>query len=278
MAPSYLSELLVRYEPMRSLRSSQRDLYVVPPISTNFYGKRSFGHAAPELWNGIPNDIKRAGTKERFKTSLKTYLFRKWCTCSVCYTVIPLQDSIVSNCFNFLFFLLLFSPKVHRDLAKGIMRYIRTVIIIIIIIINLTTLWTGLMLMEISKMTIIIVKTWRRVDHDYDGFFTLDKAWKRGTCLSLSAQCQKSEPPEYFLQYHWMILMINRDHLLVVARGRETDTVEVCSLHLYEMRQQQQQRKLETFRAIFKLMIHYTWMNEWMVYDNFFHISTLQLS
>ena len=55
------------------LRSSQRDLYVVPPwsISTNFYGKRSFVHAAPELWNGIPNDIKRVGTIEGFKTSLK---------------------------------------------------------------------------------------------------------------------------------------------------------------------------------------------------------------
>ena len=77
MAPSYLSELLVRYEPGRSLRSSQRDLYVVPPISTNFYGKRSFGHAAPELWNGIPNHIKRAGTIEGFKTSLKSHLFRK---------------------------------------------------------------------------------------------------------------------------------------------------------------------------------------------------------
>ena len=79
MAPSYLSELLVRYEPGRSLRSSQRDLYVVPPILTNFYGKRSFGHAAPELWNSILNHIhvKRAGTIEGFKTSLKSHLFRK---------------------------------------------------------------------------------------------------------------------------------------------------------------------------------------------------------
>ena len=41
------------------------------------YGKRSFGHAAPELWNSIPNDIKHAGTIEKFKTSLKTYLFKK---------------------------------------------------------------------------------------------------------------------------------------------------------------------------------------------------------
>ena len=33
----------------------------------------------PELWNSIPNDIKHAGTCtiEKFKTSLKTYLFKK---------------------------------------------------------------------------------------------------------------------------------------------------------------------------------------------------------
>ena len=77
MAPSYLSELLVKYEPVRNLRSSQRDLYVVPPTSTNFYGKRSFGLAAPELRNSIPNDIKHADTIEKFKTSFKTYLFKK---------------------------------------------------------------------------------------------------------------------------------------------------------------------------------------------------------
>ena len=35
-APSYLSELLVRYEPGRSLRSSHRDLYVVPPSQLIF--------------------------------------------------------------------------------------------------------------------------------------------------------------------------------------------------------------------------------------------------
>ena len=77
IAPSYLSELLVRYEPRRVLRSSRADLYIIPPISTNYYGKRSFEHAAPELWNSIPYDIKHASTIGKFKTSLKTYLFDK---------------------------------------------------------------------------------------------------------------------------------------------------------------------------------------------------------
>ena len=78
IAPSYLSDLLVKYEPRRNLRSSQKDLYVVPQISTNFYGKRSLRHAAPDLWNGLPNHVKYADTVKKFKTSLKTYLFKIW--------------------------------------------------------------------------------------------------------------------------------------------------------------------------------------------------------
>ena len=77
MAPSYLSELLKKYVPARDLGSSQKDLYVVPLIKTNCYGKRSFEHAAPELWNDIPDNVRNANTVGRFKYLLKTYLFNK---------------------------------------------------------------------------------------------------------------------------------------------------------------------------------------------------------
>lgn len=77
IAPSYLSDLLVKYQPVRSLRSVQKDLYVVPCISTKYYGKRSFEHAAPELWNSIPNNVRHAISIKGFKASLKTYLFNK---------------------------------------------------------------------------------------------------------------------------------------------------------------------------------------------------------
>ena len=75
MAPSYLSELLVKYEPVRNLRSTQKDLYVVPIVKTKGYGERSFGHAAPELWNDIPDSVRHADTVGRLKSSLNTYLF-----------------------------------------------------------------------------------------------------------------------------------------------------------------------------------------------------------
>ena len=37
MAPSYLSELLTKYQPARTLRSSQKNMYVVPLVKTNNY-------------------------------------------------------------------------------------------------------------------------------------------------------------------------------------------------------------------------------------------------
>ena len=75
IAPSYLSELVVKYEPVRNLRSIQKDLYNVPVVRTKWYGKRGFAHAAPELWNSIPCSVRQANTVEQFKTALKTYLF-----------------------------------------------------------------------------------------------------------------------------------------------------------------------------------------------------------
>ena len=81
MAPSYLSELLVRYEPGRSLRSSQRDLYVVPPISTNFYGKRSFRACRPRTMERHPESYKTCGYYRRVQDIFNILPFQKvmWC-------------------------------------------------------------------------------------------------------------------------------------------------------------------------------------------------------
>ena len=66
MAPSYLSGLLVKYEPVRNLRSTQKGLYVVHVVKTKGCGKRCFAHAAPELWNNIPYNIRHADTENIF--------------------------------------------------------------------------------------------------------------------------------------------------------------------------------------------------------------------
>ena len=71
---SYLESIIQEHHPSRTLRSSTRSLLCIPSIKSNSYGGRAFSAAAPELWNSIPEYIKRA---ETFKTRLKTFLFQK---------------------------------------------------------------------------------------------------------------------------------------------------------------------------------------------------------
>ena len=75
IAPSYLTELLTLYQPSRTLRSSTRGLFVVPPIITKTYGERSFAHASSVLWNALPNSMKNINDLDKFKASLKKHLF-----------------------------------------------------------------------------------------------------------------------------------------------------------------------------------------------------------
>ena len=75
MAPLYLSELLHRYIPTRSLRSADQSLLVVPKTKLKTRGDRAFEAAAPKLWNSLPPHVRAAQTLEVFKSLLKTYLF-----------------------------------------------------------------------------------------------------------------------------------------------------------------------------------------------------------
>jgi hypothetical protein len=42
-----------------------------------FFGDRSFGVAAPSLWNFLPVAIKKSSSVPAFKKSLKTHLFQQ---------------------------------------------------------------------------------------------------------------------------------------------------------------------------------------------------------
>ncbi|KAI5608133.1 hypothetical protein C0J50_9626, partial [Silurus asotus] len=53
LAPIYLSSLLTRYNPPRSLRSQNSGLLVVPRIAKSTKGGRAFSHLAPKLWNSL---------------------------------------------------------------------------------------------------------------------------------------------------------------------------------------------------------------------------------
>ena len=74
-APVYIKEMLDVHTPIRTLRSQSSLTLVTPRIRTVTYGKRHFNHAAPSLWNALPNNIKEAKTVSTFKKLLKTHFF-----------------------------------------------------------------------------------------------------------------------------------------------------------------------------------------------------------
>uniref|UniRef100_A0AAY4DRN7 Reverse transcriptase domain-containing protein n=1 Tax=Denticeps clupeoides TaxID=299321 RepID=A0AAY4DRN7_9TELE len=75
LAPQYMSELLVPYEPPRPLRSMGAGSILVPKVQKVTAGSRSFSYRAPQLWNSLPVSVRDSDTVSVFKSNLKTYLF-----------------------------------------------------------------------------------------------------------------------------------------------------------------------------------------------------------
>ena len=73
-APVYLSNLISRYTPSRTLRSGDSCQLLQPTTRTHF-GDISFSASAPKLWNSLPRHLRFSPTLESFKRQLKTYLF-----------------------------------------------------------------------------------------------------------------------------------------------------------------------------------------------------------
>ena len=77
LAPSYLSCLIERYIPARSLRSADK-LYLNQPSSwLATAGDKAFAVAAPRLWNVLPMKVKSSQSLGVFKSNLKSFLFKK---------------------------------------------------------------------------------------------------------------------------------------------------------------------------------------------------------
>ncbi len=75
LAPAYLTNLLSRYNPTRSLRSQNSGLLVVPRIAKSTKGGRNVSYLAPKLWNSLPDNVRGSDTLSLFKSRLKTHLF-----------------------------------------------------------------------------------------------------------------------------------------------------------------------------------------------------------
>ena len=55
----YPCELLQPYKPSRTLRSKDSSLLVVPRLSLNTFGKRSFSVFGPATWNSLPVHVRQ---------------------------------------------------------------------------------------------------------------------------------------------------------------------------------------------------------------------------
>ena len=53
LCPSFISDLLDIYRPTRTLRSSSKNLLVIPRSKLKSYGGRAFSVSAPKLWNDM---------------------------------------------------------------------------------------------------------------------------------------------------------------------------------------------------------------------------------
>ena len=73
----YLSELLSRHQPTRSLRSADTHLLVVPRSNICSQGDRAFSNAAPRLWNNLPLVMRATNSQNIFKKQLKTILVKR---------------------------------------------------------------------------------------------------------------------------------------------------------------------------------------------------------
>ena len=74
-APQYLEDLVVPYQPTRSLRSESEAFLAIPTTRGVTYDNRCFRKAAASIWNNLPVTIRKCKTIDTFKKKIKTILF-----------------------------------------------------------------------------------------------------------------------------------------------------------------------------------------------------------
>ena len=74
--PCYLRDLLFVRDVGRPLRNENCFNLYQPIPKTKYYGERAFSICSPKLWNGLPTDLRSLDSFHRFKSQLKTYLFK----------------------------------------------------------------------------------------------------------------------------------------------------------------------------------------------------------
>jgi len=74
--PAYLATFLNEYQPVRELRSSDRQ-FLVKPVTKLALSSKAFSVNAPTVWNSLSFNTRAATTFSSFKRGLKTELFTR---------------------------------------------------------------------------------------------------------------------------------------------------------------------------------------------------------
>ena len=78
-APKYIMDQIETSKSKRDNMQSNnaRKMINIPSVKYKTFAARSFGYAAPTLWNELPKNIRESKTLGNFKKGLKTHLYRK---------------------------------------------------------------------------------------------------------------------------------------------------------------------------------------------------------
>ena len=76
LGPSYLSGLLVKYAPELNLRSQNQGLLTKHKFKLQTYGHRAYFNVALSYWNEMMFYLRFENELGKFKSGLKTYLFK----------------------------------------------------------------------------------------------------------------------------------------------------------------------------------------------------------
>ncbi len=77
MAPIYISELLIPKPSSDrwTLRSDDKGLLHIPKSNCKTLGDRSFAHAAPQLWNSLPLNVRNCDNISAFERKFENIPF-----------------------------------------------------------------------------------------------------------------------------------------------------------------------------------------------------------
>ncbi|XP_053477756.1 uncharacterized protein LOC128605914 [Ictalurus furcatus] len=96
LAPQYLSDLLVFYDPPRLLRSKDAGYLTVPRRVKATAGVRAFTYRAPLLWNSLPISVQDSGTVSVLNLGVKRICLLKPTLTRLSIILIPSPNNLFS--------------------------------------------------------------------------------------------------------------------------------------------------------------------------------------